>query len=53
MLSAPTEARQAPFDITFETPQAAPVHLQVKASVAALKCIIAEYRALQATAQNI
>ena len=53
VLSAPAEARQAPFDITFETPQAAPVHLQVKASVAALKCIIAEYRALQATAQNI
>ena len=53
VLSAPPEARRAPFDITFETPQSAPVHLQVKAYVAALKCIVAEYRALQATAQNI
>lgn len=53
VLAAPPETSQAPFDITFETPQAAPVHLQVEASVAALKCILAEYRVIQATAQNI
>ena len=53
VLSAPAEARYAPFDLTFETPHTAPVHLQVKASVAALKCILAEYRTLQAFGQNI
>ena len=53
VLSAPPDARHTSFDITFETPQSAPVHLQVKASVAALKCILAEYRAIQATGQNI
>ena len=53
VLSAPPDARHTPFDITFETPQSAPVHLQVKASVAALKCILAEYRVIQATGQNI
>lgn len=53
VLSAPVEARQVPFDLTFETPQAAPVHLQVKATVAALECILSEYRAIQAVSQNI
>ncbi|MEI8063781.1 MAG: succinylglutamate desuccinylase/aspartoacylase family protein [Verrucomicrobiota bacterium] len=53
VLSAPPDAREVPFDLTFETPQVAPVHLQVKAYVAALKCILAEYRAIQATGQNI
>jgi len=53
VLSAPPEARYFPFDLTLETPQTAPVHLQIQAYVAALKCILAEYRAIQATGQNI
>ena len=53
VLSAPPEARYAPFDLTLETPQAAPVYLQVKANVAALKCILSEYRTIQAFGQNI
>jgi predicted deacylase len=42
-----------PFEITFETPQTSPVHLQVEAAVAALKTILAEYRRLISIAQNI
>lgn len=53
VLSAPREARYAPFDLTFETPQATPVHLQVKAYLAALKCILSEYRTIQGFGQNI
>ena len=53
VLSAPAEARYAPFDLTLETPQGAPVHLQVQAYVAALKCILSEYRTIQAFSQNI
>ena len=53
VLSAPPEARYVPFDLTLETPQTAPVHLQIKANVAALKCILSEYRATQAFGQNI
>ena len=42
-----------PFEITFETPQQAPVHRQVEAFNAALKTILVEYRYLIAIAQNI
>ena len=42
-----------PFEITFETPQKAPVHLQVEAFVAALKTILVEYRHLISIAQNM
>lgn len=42
-----------PFEITFETPQKAPVHLQVEAFVAALQTMLVEYRHLISIAQNI
>lgn len=42
-----------PFEITFETPQKAPLHRQVEAFAAALQTILVEYRYLQAIAQNI
>lgn len=43
----------APFEITFETPQKAPLHLQVEAMNAALETMLTEYRYLMALAQNI
>jgi hypothetical protein len=42
-----------PFELTLETPQAAPLHLQVDALAAALQTILVEYRYLVAVAQNI
>ena len=42
-----------PFEITFETPQKAPLHRQVEAFNGALKTILIEYRYLLAIAQNI
>lgn len=42
-----------PFEITFETPQKSPLHLQVEAFNAALQTILVEYRYLMAIAQNI
>ena len=42
-----------PFEITLETPQKAPLHLQVEAFNAALQTILVEYRYLLAIAQNI
>ncbi len=42
-----------PFEITFETPQKAPLPLQVEAFNAALQTILVEYRQLLAVAQNI
>jgi hypothetical protein len=42
-----------PFELTFETPQRAPLHRQVDACVAALQTILVEYRYLMAVAQNI
>jgi murein peptide amidase A len=53
VLSMPPEARYAPFDLTLETPQTAPAHLQVKAYVAALQRILEDYRNIQALGQNI
>ncbi len=53
ILSAPPESRPVPFELTFETPQLAPLHLQVEAHLAALHCILAEYRTVMAIAQNI
>lgn len=53
VLSAPPELRPIPFEITFETPQLAPVHRQVDAYVAALLCILSEYRTIMATALHI
>ena len=42
-----------PFEITLATPRTASVHLQVEALHAALKAILAEFRYLQAIAQNL
>src|SRR5580658_3281098 len=42
-----------PFELTFETPQRAPLYLQVEAAAAALQTILQEYRPLRAFAQNI
>jgi murein peptide amidase A len=42
-----------PFELTFETPQRAPLYLQVEAAAAALQTILQEYRPLRSFAQNI
>ena len=42
-----------PFELTFETPQQAPLYLQVESAAAALQTILQEYRQLRAFAQNI
>jgi len=53
VLSNPAELHPAPFEIIFETPQAAPCELQVEAAVAALNRILAEYRPFLAIQQNL
>jgi murein peptide amidase A len=53
MLQSPKGLRQPPFELTLETPQHAPLHLQVDAFNAALQTILVEYRYLMAVAQNI
>lgn len=53
ILSAPPEQKPRPLEIVFETPALAPMHLQVAATVAAVKSILAEYRQLQAFAANL
>ncbi len=53
ILSTPPEQRPQALEIVFETPALAPMSQQVKASVAAVKSILAEYRQLQAYAANL
>jgi predicted deacylase len=53
VLKSPAGLKQPPFEITFETPQHAPLHLQVEAFNAALQTMLVEYRYLMAVAQNI
>ena len=53
ILSAPPEQRPRALEIVFETPALAPMDAQVKATVAAVKRILAEYRELQAYAANL
>jgi hypothetical protein len=53
VLAAPREFEPVPFEIIFETPHAAPMELQVRALMAALRTIMTEYRLLLAFAQNI
>lgn len=53
ILSAPPEQTPRPLEIVFETPALAPLPLQVNATVAAVKTILAEYRELQAYAANL
>jgi len=42
-----------PFELTLETPQRAPLYLQVEAFVIALRTVLNEYRALISIGQNI
>ena len=53
VLKAPHNLKRPPFEITFETPQKAPLHLQVEAFSAALQTMLVEYQSLIAIAQNI
>ena len=53
VLSAPPKLRPRPFEIIFETPQAAPHYLQEKALVVALQTILTEYRKFIAYAPNL
>jgi len=53
VLQSPAGLKQPPFEITLETPQDAPLHLQVEALNAALQTILTKYRYLMAVAQNI
>lgn len=53
VLKSPEGLSRPPFEITFETPQHAPLHQQVEACHAALQAMLAEYRYLMAVAQNI
>ncbi len=53
ILAAPAQMQPVPFEIIFETPQLAPIHLQVEALVVALRTIFTEYRRLISYAQNI
>jgi predicted deacylase len=53
MLRALPGMPRPPFEVTFETPQQAPVSRQVEAFNAALQAILVEYRQLMALAQSI
>ena len=53
VLTAPPEQRIRPLEIVFETHALAPMNQQVKATVIAVKTILAEYRLLQAYAANL
>jgi predicted deacylase len=53
VLKSPMGLTQPPFEVTLETPQHAPLHLQVEALNASLQTILTEYRYLMAVAQNI
>ena len=53
VLKSPKGLARPPFEITLETQQHAPLHLQVESLDAALQTILVEYRYLMAVAQNI
>ena len=53
VLCAPPEQHPRPLEIVFETPSAAPLPLQVEATVFAVVTILKEYRMLLAYAQNL
>jgi len=53
VLAAPREIEPVPFEIIFETPHGAPMELQVRALMVAVRTIMTEYRLLQSFAQNI
>lgn len=53
VLSAPPEQQPRPFDLIFETPAHAELELQICATVAALKAVLAAYPAFIAYAQDL
>lgn len=53
ILAAPPEVSPVPFEIVLETPQKAPLHLQVEAFESALLTILAEYRQLISFAADL
>ena len=53
VLSAPPGVRPRPFEITLETPEAAPTYLKEAAFVAAMQTILARYREFIAYAANL
>ncbi|HZR19926.1 MAG TPA: succinylglutamate desuccinylase/aspartoacylase family protein [Verrucomicrobiae bacterium] len=53
VLAPPARIDPVPFEIVFETPHAAPLDLQVRALVVAIRVILSEYRQLIAFAANI
>jgi protein MpaA len=53
VLTTPLQMDALPFEIIFETPQLAPLDLQVEALVIALRTILSEYRRLVSFAANI
>jgi REP element-mobilizing transposase RayT len=53
VLAAPKEMEPEPFEIIFETPQKAPLELQVEAFLAALRTIMTEYVLLMSFQQDI
>ena len=53
ILTSPPELHPAPFEIILETPQPAPMDLQTRAFVIALRTILVEYQKLLAFAANL
>jgi len=53
VLAAPAQMEPVPFEIVFETPHSAPMDLQVRALVVAIRTILVEYRHLISFAANI
>jgi hypothetical protein len=53
VLSAPPEQQPRPFDLIFETPAHAELELQIRATVAALKAVLAVYAAFISYAQDL
>jgi hypothetical protein len=53
VLACPARMDPVPFEIVFETPHSAPMNLQVRALVVAIRTILAEYRQLISFAANI
>jgi len=53
ILASPPELHPAPFEIIFETPQAAPLDFQTRALVIALRTILLEYQKLLSFAANL
>lgn len=53
ILSAPPDQRPQALEIVFETPGLAPLEWRTEAAVIAVKCILSEYRRLQAYGANL